>query len=199
MITTMTLNKSDLRKHFREICSKISPANREKAAQSAAKRLINLPVFKQSEKIACYLAAKHEFDTSPIIEAIWQAKKQCYLPIVVSEENEKILQFERYEYGDALHLNRYSILEPINTTRRIIPENLDMVIVPLIAFDCYGHRLGTGGGYYDRTFAFLHAQTKQAPQMIGLGYTAQQIATLPFDPWDILLNGVLTENEFISI
>lgn len=193
----MTLNKSDLRKKFREICSNIPSAYREKAAQAAAKRLVNLPLFKQSERIACYLATKKEFDTSPLIEAIWQAKKHCYLPIVVAEENEKTLRFERYEYGDALHANRYSILEPINTTRRIAAENLDMVIVPLIAFDCYGHRLGTGGGYYDRAFAFLHAQAKQTPQMIGLGYTVQQIASLPFDPWDIVLNGVLTENEFI--
>lgn len=194
-MTSMT--KSALRKKFRELCRQLSPAYREKAAQAAAKRLVTLPIFKHSQRIACYLSTKQEFDSSPIIEAIWQAKKQCYVPIVVSEENEKILQFEQYQYGDALHLNRYSILEPIHTTRRVAPDQLELVLLPVIAFDCYGHRLGTGGGYYDRTFAFLHGPVTDAPRMVGLAYTVQQIDLLPSDPWDIVLNDVLTESEFI--
>lgn len=191
-----SLTKSDIRKKFREICGKVPAVYRMEAAQVAARQLANLPFFQKSERIACYLSTKSEFDTSPIIEAIWRAKKHCYVP-VLSEENEKSLHFEHYQYGDALHLNRFSILEPVNGVHKILPENLDMVIVPLISFDRHGHRLGTGGGYYDRTFAFLNAHLSKNPYMVGLAYTVQQVDSLPSDAWDIVLNGVLTEKEFI--
>jgi 5-formyltetrahydrofolate cyclo-ligase len=197
MVTQMKLKaKADIRKTFREIVSAIPSSIRQEAAYAAAKRFINLPCYKESEHIACYLATKNEFDASPIIEAVWQAKKQCYVP-VLSQENEKSLCFARYEYGDALHINRHAILEPVNAAHKVAPEDLDLVVLPLVAFDCYGHRLGTGGGYYDRTFAFLHAKPSKKPTMMGLAFAAQQIDLLPFDPWDIFLEAVLTENEFI--
>jgi len=140
-----------------------------------------------------------EFDASPIIETIWQAKKHCYLPIL-SENDKNPLIFSRYNSGDRLHANRYSILEPVNIScNNILPENLDIVITPLVAFDLHGHRLGAGGGYYDRTFAFLQAHPRERPCMIGLAYASQQADSLPTDPWDIPLHFVLTEKEFITI
>jgi 5-formyltetrahydrofolate cyclo-ligase len=192
----ITVIKTDLRKKLRELCRHISLAYRQEAALAAAKYIVNLPLFKQSERIACTLSTKNEFETSPLIEAIWQAKKRCYVPIV-QEKKESPLHFARYQYGDALHHNRYSILEPVNSKEQLAPEAFDLVMVPLLGFDRQGHRLGMGGGYYDRTFAFLHNQPSKKPQMIGLAYAAQEITALPFDAWDILLDGVLTEKEFI--
>lgn len=192
-----TQSKIDLRKKFRAICGEITLAYREEAAFAAKKIWVDLPLFKESEHVACYLPTKNEFDSSPIIETIWQAKKRCYLPIVQREQDQKNLVFAHYQYGDALHINHHGILEPVHVHRTITPQALDLVILPLIAFDCYGHRLGTGGGYYDRTFAFLTKQLNKKPMLIGLGYTVQQIDMLPSDEWDVLLNGVLTEHEFI--
>lgn len=189
--------KFKLRKKFRAICQGIPSAYRLEAAQAAAKIFIQHPFFKQSQAIACYLAVKHEFDCAPLIEAIWQAKKHCYVP-VLSPTKENYLEFVRYDYGDALHVNRYAILEPVNVTRQIAPQELNGVIVPLLAFDQHGHRLGTGGGYYDRTFAFLHDAKLTQPCLIGLGYAAQQADALPSDPWDITLTGVITEKGLIE-
>lgn len=140
---------------------------------------------------------QHEFDSSPLIEAIWQAKKHCYLPIL-SATDEKRLHFSRYRYGDPLHPNPYSILEPVHLVGEIAPDRLDLVIVPLIAFDRHGHRLGTGGGYYDKTFSFLVAHPSPQPHMIGLGFAVQEAEALPHDPWDILLQAVVTEEEVIT-
>ena len=151
----------------------------------------------QSQHIACYLPFKDEFDSLLIIEAIWQAKKHCYLPVLAGKDK-KSLYFVRYDYGDALHPNSYGILEPINTSRILSVDLLDVVVMPLVAFDMQGHRLGTGGGYYDRTFAFLPDQVNKKTMMIGLGYAAQQAECLPFDPWDIIMAGVVTEQGFIS-
>lgn len=102
-----------------------------------------------------------------------------------------------YNEGDLLHPNKYAILEPQHNLKKIPPENLDLVMVPLIAFDLKGNRLGTGGGYYDRTFAFLREQENKKPRMIGLAYAVQQAEQIPSDPWDVLLDGIVTEQEVI--
>lgn len=189
--------------------------DRQAAAIAAAKYLSELPIFKSSQHIACYSATDDEFDTMPIIETIWQANKICYLP-VLCHEKEKYLQFVKYQYGDSLQRNKYKILEPSHLSQKIAANELDLVIMPLLAFDLHGHRLGTGGGYYDRTFEFLHEaavdaarlDTKaqkaavdavrikskvQKPFMLGLGYALQQAETLPTEEWDVHLDAVLTE------
>lgn len=104
----------------------------------------------------------------------------------------------QYDEGDALHLNRYSIREPVNTSNGVSPTKLDLVVTPLVAFDLQGHRLGTGGGYYDRTFSFLRMDSNTKPYMLGLGYASQQAELIQSDPWDISLDGVVTEKKFIS-
>lgn len=193
----MTLSKYKLRQQFRDIRSKISPKYREEAALGAANFFKQSKLFAQSECIACYLPFKDEFDSSPLIEFIWQGKKTCYLPVLAKDE--KSLLFVLYEYGDALHFNPFSILEPVNITRQIAANSLDLVITPLVAFDSMGHRLGTGGGYYDRTFAFLNADQVQTPRMVGLAYAAQQAGAVPADPWDISLQEVITEKQIITM
>lgn len=159
--------------------------------------MVSSPLFANAEHIACYLPQKHEFDTRPLIEIIWQQKKYCYLPRIKDDSRE--LNFLRHNKEDELQLNCYSILEPIETSQQIPPEKLDLVIVPLLAFDRLGHRLGTGGGYYDHTFSFLKGQYVKHPTMLGLGYAAQEVEKLPHDPWDIFLQGIVTEQELISI
>ena len=151
-------------------------------------------IFASSKTIACYLPFQSEFNSEPLIEVIWQKNKICYLPILTEK---KSLYFVRYDQGDPLILNRYAIREPQNTAKIIPAEKLDLVMMPLLAFDLAGHRLGIGGGYYDKTFSFLHDHPTKKPLLIGLAYAAQQAEQLPADPWDIHLNGVVTEEGFV--
>lgn len=155
------------------------------------------PLFQKSQHIACYIAKDDEFSTREIIEAIWQAKKQCYLP-ALSSQQEKFLEFVPYHQDDALQPNRYQILEPKTQAVREADE-LDLVIVPLIGFDAQGNRLGMGGGYYDRTFSFLLNKTKKTPYLLGLAYAMQEVAQLPNDPWDVPLTGMLTEKRLTAL
>lgn len=134
---------------------------------------------------------KQEFMTKPIIEAIWQANKTCYVPILASKNT---LRFVKYTPTDTLHLNHYGILEPAHPAQELPIAALDLVLTPLVAFDHQGHRLGAGGGYYDRTFQ--DKQSTDKPHFIGLAYAAQEAAALPADPWDIHLEGVITEKGF---
>ena len=129
------------------------------------------------------------------MQAIWQADKICYLPILTDT---KVLQFIRYNRDDELQPNQHFIPEPVNRQQTIHPEKLDLVIMPLIAFDPCGNRIGTGGGYYDRTFAFLFNHPTVAPFMLGLAFQLQKCPEIYPEPWDIKLNGVLTESEFIT-
>jgi 5-formyltetrahydrofolate cyclo-ligase len=169
---------------------------RSKAAVDAAKHLISQSLFQQSEHIACYMPYRAELSPEPLIHHIWQANKKCYLPRLTSE---KSLEFMLYQENDALEPNQFGILEPLASAEKIAVEQLDLVVVPLVAFDLFGHRLGTGGGYYDRTFAFKKLASDEKPSLFGFAYAVQQADRLPVDEWDVMLQGVVTEKEFFHI
>ncbi len=154
-------------------------------------------MFTENQHIACYLARHEEFDAMPIIQSICHAKKNCYLPIL-SAAQENYLEFAAYKPGDTLHPNRYGILEPDNTLEKFSPEQLDVVLEPLVAFDIHGTRLGTGGGYYDRTFNFILKTVSRKPRLIGLAFAAQQADTLPKDKWDVPLDSIITEKKLFT-
>lgn len=190
------VSKVALRKSFRLARQQITKKDRLAAAFAAANLFVAQDFFEKSQHIACYLACQDEFDASPLIEAVWAAKKQCYVPVI---HEEKWLRFIPYEYGTALKKNQFGILEPAEQDQSILPADLDVVVLPLIAFDRYGHRLGTGGGYYDRTFAFLRGEENPQPCLVGLAYAAQETAEIEADPWDVPLNFVMTEKNVIAI
>lgn len=164
-------------------------------ANAARDMLIKEEIFKQSRHIACYYAFKSEFATQPIMEAIWQAEKVCYLPVLTES---KALKFVRYDQRDELQPNQYAIPEPVNMEVTVSPDKLDLVILPLVAFDSSGMRLGTGGGYYDRTFAFLQTRQEHKPFMLGLAYASQQAESISAEAWDIKMDAVLTEKALLT-
>ena len=135
----------------------------------------------------------------PLIQIIWRSRKNCCLPVLASDQ-ENYLQFIAYQENDVLQTNRYHILEPEFDPARVIAlMDINVVFVPLTAFDNQGYRLGSGGGYYDRTFAFLNSQQRPSvPFLIGVGFAEQQVENLPHDGWDVKLDGVLTEKEFLK-
>lgn len=186
--------KWKLRQYFRQILQHIPHVYREQSAQKAAHIFVQQPEFQHSQTIAIYLAYRDEFDSAPLIEQIWRAKKRCYLPIL--DADQKILSFVEYAYGDPLQRNQFKILEPRNRDQIIDINRLDCIIAPLIAFDLTGNRLGTGGGYYDRTLAKSSWQ-KGSNKIIGLGFAAQCAEQIPNDPWDISLDAVITEQKFV--
>lgn len=189
------MNKAQLRKELLTQRRALTLEQQQSAAQSAATIFTAHPLFKKSHHIATYVSRDAEFGSMPIIQEIWRAQKNCYLP-ALSTTQEKFLNFIKFESNDVLQPNRYKILEPSHST--IIPaEQLDLVLIPLVGFDLQGHRLGMGGGYYDRTFEFLTSNPAKKPLLIGLAYEAQCVDALPSDKWDVPLNGVLTEKGIL--
>lgn len=187
--------KHEIRKTLLAKRRSVTAEQRKAAGQAAKKLLITHPLFHASQHVACYFGQEDEFDCSPIIQEIWRSGKKCYLPVLSFQE--KCLDFIAYQPNDSLRLNFYNILEPENN-EKIDVDKLTLVIVPLVAFDLHRHRLGMGGGYYDRTFAFKQKNATDKPYLLGLGYELQNVAVLPTNPWDVLLDGVLTEEKLID-
>jgi 5-formyltetrahydrofolate cyclo-ligase len=159
---------------------------------TAAHLLQKNEIFQRSQKIAAYFATDEEFDCSPIIQLILNAKKKCYIPTLSMYGNKK-LQFSLYQADTPLQKNRFQIQEPM-FSEKIELNLLDIVIFPMVGFDVSGHRLGMGGGYYDRTFESINQDKKT--YFLGLAYELQKVEALPKDAWDVCLDGVLTEEKF---
>ncbi len=154
------------------------------------------PFFEQSHRIAIYLSRRNEVHTQKIIEAIWEQGKQCYLP-VLAPDTPNSLHFLPYHADTPLQPNRFNILEPAWNVNTCLPaENLDLVFTPLVGFDAQCHRIGMGAGYYDRTFEFLNATPRpKHPLLIGLAYEMQKVDEIFAQPWDVRLNGIVTEEK----
>ena len=188
-------NKEQVRQKLNDKRAAIGDVERNVSAQSAMQLLVQHPLFAESVNIACYLSRREEFDTTPIIQAIWKEDKKCLLPILSSEQ-ENFLQFVVYQKNDELQLNKYRILEPKNGVV-FAPEKLDLVLLPLVGFDLKGHRLGAGGGYYDRTFSFLKNKDVKKPVLLGLAFEIQSLYEVPHDEWDVGLDGIVTEKRIL--
>ncbi len=152
------------------------------------------PVFRRSRRIACYLPNDGEIDLTPLIHRIWSLHKRCYLPVLDTLSSNR-LWFTPYRPGERLVYNRYGIPEPGAPARtRAAPWSLDLVLAPLVAFDPRGNRLGMGGGYYDRTLAFLRRRNRwHKPIVLGVAYEFQRVASLPPRAWDVPMHGIVTE------
>ncbi len=176
----------------------LSPLERSVRAQRVARRLATAAIFLRSRRIAAYLAHDGELDPAPLLRRAWAMGKRCYLPVLKPNPFSG-LWFAHYEPGDPLRPNRFRIPEPSRFRQRCTPPwGLDLVLVPLVAFDPSGNRLGMGGGYYDRTFDYRRKRRCKRPQLIGVAYEFQKVETLPQKPWDIPLDAILTDVAWYS-
>lgn len=162
------------------------------ALQKITQKLMTHPLLNQSLTIAGYFSHCGEVNLSLWYAYAWEQEKKCYLPVILNTQ----LSFHHYHAGTILKKNRWGIQEPYAESSPHIPiDELDVVLIPMLAFDERGFRLGYGQGYYDRSFSFLLKKTftQKKPYLIGLGYDFQKVDTLPHNPWDIPLQEVITE------
>ena len=157
------------------------------------RRVLESAVFKQAKSLATYITHEGEVDPAGIVVRALQQGKACYLPVV---QDTRQLLFRRFLPEHPLVANRWGLLEPDASMALIASQDLDLVLVPLVAFDACANRMGRGGGYYDRSFAFcLQPGVSKKPFLMGLAYSFQQVATCPVQPWDVPLDQVVTEES----
>ena len=161
-------------------------------ARLLAARASHHPLLHNRQHIAAYIANDGEIDPQPLVQSLWSQGKTLYLPVLMPFVHGK-LWFARYHPGDALIPNRFGIPEP-RRLHLIAPRNLDLILTPLVAFDDAGHRIGMGGGYYDRSFAFLRTRRYwRKPVLLGLAYELQHQHSIATGSHDIPLDGIVTE------
>lgn len=188
------LDKQALRQTFRRRRAMLLSDFRAGAHAQIAGHLSHLlSDYPSHQRIAVYLASLDEVDLQPWMDRAWADDKEIYAPVL----SEKLGHMSFYATGPqtTLRQGRFKLREPVVQASDIPIDHseLDVALLPLLAFDGQGHRLGMGGGYYDRYFA----DANRRPLIIGVGYDLQQAGhTLPTEPWDIHLDGVVTESGF---
>ncbi len=140
--------------------------------------------------VAVYSAREDEMDPAPLAAALAAAGHRLCLPVVVGKDGP--LLFRAYAPGDVLESGIWGIPQPSAVAPVVEPSTL---LVPLLAFDRMGHRLGYGGGYYDRTLPLL--RQRLPVRAIGLGYAAQEVPAVPVGPRDAPLDLIVTESATI--
>ncbi|MEO6967487.1 MAG: 5-formyltetrahydrofolate cyclo-ligase [Rhodanobacteraceae bacterium] len=168
------------------------------AADGVARNLERLPEFMVDPLVAGYWAVRGEVPLNLAVARLQSREQRYFLP-VLEKTAPRTLRFAEFITGAALTSNRYGIPEPLDAATMLTPRQLDVVLVPLLAFDVHGNRLGTGGGFYDTTFSFLREQARPArPLLVGIGYAFQQTEFLPAEPWDVALDYIATEKALID-
>ncbi len=185
---------SQIRQQMRKQRNALSPRQQLDAANRVERLVANGHLFRNSRHIACYIANDNELDLEPLIERIWLANKVCYLPVLDSIHKNR-LWFAPYHPESEMCLNRFGIPEPrCKKSELVRAQSLDLILTPLVAFDKAGNRLGMGGGFYDRSLAFLlRRRYWHKPRLCGVGYDFQRVNRLPCQAWDVPLRAIVTD------
>lgn len=190
--------RAALRKQLRKQRNALTHKAQVTHASAVSHHLKKCALFKRSKRIAAYLESDGEIASGPIIESAWRANKKVYLPIL-SPFNKR-LYFAPYCKHSRMKLNRYHIAEPdISPRHWLKPQQLDLILMPLVSFDKTGNRLGMGGGYYDRSLQFCHFRQKDhSPYLIGLAHQLQEVKQLAAQKHDVPMQYVATERQLLK-
>jgi len=183
----------ELRKEIRAARRAVDAETRSADSQRICQQVLQLDGFQEADRVAAYLAFDGEVDPMPLMVAAFEQGKQVFLPIIVGKAQP--LLFAPWTPSTKLAANGFGILEPqVPAAQQIAGAELDMVVCPLVGFDQQRNRIGVGGGFYDRTFAFLNdPQKEKVVQLIGVAFELQKVAQVKPESWDVRLDAVVTE------
>lgn len=183
-----------LRRTYRQARRDLPRHLQHQHSQAVAGWLAHLPQFRSARRIAAYLAIDGELDPAPSVALAGRWGKQLFFPKLRPRPWRKLWFLPSVD-ANRVKKNRFGILEaPLGFKAALPPWALDMILVPLVAFDDQCHRLGMGGGYYDRTLAYLrHRHHWTKPLLVGVAHEVQKVPHLASRPWDVRLDIVVTE------
>lgn len=184
----MTPTKSSIRRACQEARKHLPQQTQRDASHAICAQLLRLTEYEHATHLALYHAKNGEVDLTPIWHAASLAGKTCYFPAM---NPDKSLSFLPASPDTPFCNNRFGIPEPdVSQDEVLLPEQLDVIITPVVAFDAQGARLGMGGGYYDRTLAHHRPRL-----LMGVAYEFQRQEVLEMAAWDVPLTLILTEKN----
>ena len=185
----------EIRERVRAARRRVSEHSRIRWSAGICERVAELALFQASKKVAGFLAFDGEADPIALMTEAFHAGKQVYVPAIVGKS--KPLKFAPWSPTVSLERNQFGILEPVvSELERIEARDLDFVITPLVAFDKSCNRIGVGGGFYDRSFAFLIDEASKFPHvsLVGFAFELQKVDQIEGCNWDVPLAAVATES-----
>lgn len=191
----MPYDLNPLRKTLRQQRRALNEFQQRQAGQAILKRLIRIPEFQQAGKIGVYLHAFGEVHTQKIMQYCFARSKAVYLPMICSMNQRLVwVRISQHQYRSRRFARHpLGMKEPVQA-RGLHVSKLDLLIMPLLACDIYGTRIGMGGGFYDKTLASAPGK----PVRLGLAHDFQCMPqALPREVWDQPLDALLTPRGFL--
>lgn len=182
-------DKATLRRQLLRTRKSLSVAQWQEKSDRICTHLQALPLLRQAKTVLGYLSARQEPGLEPLFAAV-----NCHwgLPRCVGSS----LQWHLWQVGDPLESGAFGISEPTSTAAQISARAVDLILLPAVACDRNGYRLGYGGGFYDRLLSLPEWQAKPT---IGIVFDFAYLPNLPIDPWDKKLDGICTESGFKAV
>jgi len=187
---TLAAEKAALRRLMRKRRAALAPEARVAASEAAGDRLVawlTKDDLAEGAVVAAYWPINDELDPRPAMTALLDKGYQIALP--AARAKSEPLVFRAWLPGEPLEPDAMRIPAPLETATEYAP---DLVLVPLLAFDAAGHRLGYGAGFYDRSLAALRRERRV--MAVGLAFATQEVSAVPAGPDDVALDAILTES-----
>jgi 5-formyltetrahydrofolate cyclo-ligase len=191
---TDSLNKHQLRRAMRQRRAALSSLQQVAAGIGLAKQARQSNRLLQAQHILSYAPFAGEISPAKLVETL--SCRTVHLPKIT---NFRLSKMRFYSAKKVDRLNKYGIEEPSAVGQPWPANSFDLVLVPLLAFDRSGTRIGMGAGYYDRALEALSYQTSTKPYLVGVAHYFQEVNSLTREPWDVPLDAILTDQEFIQI
>jgi len=183
-------SQDELRQHYRKLRADLDTVSLERAAQNLADLVVALPEYQQADRIAAYCAVNGEIGLNPVMDHALALGKEVYLPNL----DQQALRFAPYFQGQKMRINKFRLPEPdVNDSEMLSPGALDLVLAPLVVFDSNRNRIGMGGGFYDRSFAFRKNPEHGKPVLIGVAHEIQKVDRIVPEEWDVRVDMVVTD------
>lgn len=180
------MTKDEIRKKIKDERDQLSHEEWMKLSQKVCSKLLDHPWLGQAQRIALYSAKISELSLSFAQSELFHSGKELAFPRVTEDG----LKFYQVDEETSFEKSKFGILEPVSDK---ILEGIQVYIVPAVAFDRQGHRLGYGKGYYDRALEKTYAKK------IGVAFDFQIFEALPYEKHDIRMNTILTNSEEIEV
>jgi len=185
------MSKDSIRKTILAGLASLDGKERSQIESTFYERLFSTDLWKKAESIGVTVSKGTEWETRPIIEEAWKEEKKVSVPKSIHKTRE--LHFYQLEDYNQLEVGYYDLEEPVpEKTNRTEIADIDLLIVPGVAFNKEGYRIGFGGGYYDRFLKDFSNET------VSLAHTNQLREDLPIEEYDLPVDKIITEQGIID-
>ena len=190
--------KRALRRAMAEQRDALTQAQREAMTASAVEQFLDLPETRVARTVAGFVSTRSEIDTEPLLDQLRQRGVDVVLPRVSTGLIPPRLRFHRVQRRSELVFGIFGLLEPGPDLPELAAHEIDLFMVPGLAFDKRGARIGYGGGYYDELAAYVHAHPDATTaRFVGYSFDFQLVETCPSGEWDVPLDTIVTDERVV--